>query len=68
MGAEKIFCEWSSEFLFAVAALLRFLYGVSGSVSVVLGCASMLVSVTFYVGMRGDWMLLIVVILCGIVL
>ncbi len=49
-------------------ALLLFLIGVSESVFVVLGCASMLVSVTFYVGMRGDWMLLIVVILCGIVL
>ena len=31
-----------------------FLYGVSGSVFSVYGCASMLVSVTFYVGMRGD--------------
>ena len=31
------------------------LRGVSGAVFAVFGCASMLVSVTFYVGMRGDW-------------
>ena len=36
-------------------ALFLFLYGVLGSVFAVLGCASMLVSVTFYVGMRDDW-------------
>ncbi len=33
-------------------ALFLFLYGVSGSVFAVFGCASMLFSVTFYVGMR----------------
>ncbi len=35
-------------------ALFGFPRGVSGSVFVVLGCSSMLVSVTFYVAMRGD--------------
>ena len=35
-------------------ALFEFLYGVSGSVFVVLRCASMLVSVTFNVDMRDD--------------
>jgi hypothetical protein len=36
------------------AVLFRFLYGVSESVSAVLGCASMLVSVTFNVAKRDD--------------
>jgi len=35
-------------------ALVLVLRGVSGSVFACFGCASMLVSVTFYVGMRDD--------------
>jgi hypothetical protein len=54
LGAGKNFRSRSSAFLFAFAVLFGFLYGVLGSVFVVFGCASMLVSVTFYVGMRGD--------------
>ena len=38
-------------------ALFLFLYGVLGSVFACLACASMLVSVTFYVGMREVWMM-----------
>ena len=50
MSAEKIFCGRSLMFLFVSEALLLFLHGVSGSVSAVLACACMLVSVTFHVG------------------
>jgi hypothetical protein len=52
--AEKIFQRESAGVLFAFAVLFGFLYVVSGSVFAVLGCASMLVSVTFHVAMRGD--------------
>ena len=57
LSAEKNFQRRSAEFLFVFWALFPVLYGVSGSVFSVLGCASMLVSVTFYVGMREVWML-----------
>jgi hypothetical protein len=57
LSAEKFFCIRSRMFLLASEALLLFLYVVSGSASAVLGCASMLVSVTFNVGMRDAWML-----------
>ena len=53
MSAEKIFCEWSSEFQFAFAVLFGFLYSVLGSVFSVFGCAWMLFSVKFHVDMRG---------------
>jgi len=54
LGAEKFFQRESAEVLFVSVPLFGFLRGVSGSVFAVSGCASMLVSVTFYVGMRGD--------------
>ncbi len=57
MCAEKIFCGRSLMFLFVSEALLLFLYSVSGSVSAVLACASMLFSVKFNVGLRDAWML-----------
>ena len=50
MSAEKFFCGRSCMFLFAFEALLPVLYSVSGSVSAVLACASMLACVTFHVG------------------
>jgi hypothetical protein len=49
MSLEKFSCGRSSSFLFAFQALFLFLYGVSGSVFVVLACASMLFSVKFHV-------------------
>ena len=52
LSAEKFFQRGSAWFLFVSVALFGFLYGVLGSVFAVLRCASMLVSVTFYVGMR----------------
>jgi hypothetical protein len=57
MSLEKNFQRESSEFLFVSEALLGFLYGVLGSVTGVLACASMLFSVKFHVGMRDVWML-----------
>jgi hypothetical protein len=54
LGAEKFFQREKVGVLFAFVALFGFLRGVLGSVFVVFGCAFMLVSVTFYVGMRGD--------------
>ncbi len=39
LSAEKNFCGLGSESLFASAALFRFSYGVSGSVSAIFGCA-----------------------------
>ena len=50
MCVEKFFCTRICTFLFVFEALLLVLYSVFGSVFAVLGCASMLVSVTFYVG------------------
>ncbi len=50
--AEKNFQRGSADILFVSWALLLVLYGVSGSAFGVLACASMLVSVTFNVGMR----------------
>ncbi len=57
MCVEKFFLVCSLVFLFVSCGLFGFLYGVSWSVFAVFGCASMLFSVTFYVAMRGDWML-----------
>ena len=54
LSAEKNFQRRSAGVLFAFMALFGFLRGVSGSVFAVFGCASMLVSVTFHVGMRDD--------------
>ena len=52
LSAEKFFQREKAEVLFVSVALFGCLRGVSGSVFSVYGCASMLVSVTFYVGMR----------------
>ena len=57
LSAEKKFQCRSAESLFVSVGLFGLLHGVLGSVSAVSGCASMLVSVTFNVGMRGVWML-----------
>ena len=54
MSAEKFFQHESAVVLFVSVALFGCLRGVLGSVSAVLRCASMLVSVTFNVGMRDD--------------
>ena len=52
--AEKFFQRGSAGVLFVSVALFECLRGVSGSVLAILRCASMLVSVTFNVGMRDD--------------
>jgi len=54
MSAEKIFCGESSGFLVVFWALFMVLYGVLWSVFAVLAWCSMLLCVTFNVGMRGD--------------
>jgi hypothetical protein len=53
MSLEKIFCGVSSGFLFVFWALFIVLGGVSGAVFAVFAWCSMLVCVTFDVGMRG---------------
>jgi len=49
---KKFFQRESSGVLFAFVVLFGFLYDALGSVFADLGCASMLFSVTFNVGMR----------------
>jgi hypothetical protein len=52
MSLEKKFQSENQPFQFASCGLFVVLYGVSGSVSVVLVCALMLFSVKFHVAMR----------------
>ena len=53
----KKFLGVKPDFSVCVLGTVWFSDAVLGSVFAVSGCASMLVSVTFYVGMRGVWML-----------
>jgi hypothetical protein len=54
MSAGIFFQRESSAFLFVFCGLFLVLYGVFGSVFAVFAWCSMLLCVTFNVGMRGD--------------